>query len=421
MQVISLLKTRKFSPEQLFMLSVLIVNGGNYLYNLILGRILGPEQFADAAVLITFLLVLSFVAMTFQLVTAKFSVVFENESFQNFISKIYKYATAVGVILGLLIVVFSKQLQQVFNTSSSIMFIIFGVGVPLYFLMSVNRGVFQGKQEFKLLSITYQAEMLSRLIITLGLIFLFNIQSSVVIAIGILISLGFGLVPFKYDNLRVRTRVLIEVTKAKQVRNFFVITAFYELTQIIINNSDILIVKHYFEPYEAGLYASLALIGRIVYFIAWMFVMLLLPIVVQLKKEGKKTAPILFKYVGYIAVIALIIVFGCSIFPETAITLLFGDSYLAMAPLLWQYALATGLFAISNIFAYYYLSLDRYIPVVISGVFGVLQMSLVIFFHNSLEQVVHMQIVAMFLLLVLQVLFFILDTRSHRIQASTNN
>ena len=421
MQVISAIKSKKISPEQLFMLSVLVVNGGNYLYNLILGRILGPAQFADAAVLITFLVVLSFVAMTFQLVTAKFSVVFENETFKQFVATIYKKASIVGIVLGLSIIVFAKQLQLVFNTSSSSMFVIFGIGVPLYFLLSVNRGVYQGKQEFKLLSITYQAEMFSRLLITLGLIFILNIQSSVVIAIGILISFGFGLVPFKYDNLRVKSKGNIEATKAKQVRKFFVITAFYELTQIIINNSDILLVKHYFESYDAGLYASLALIGRIVYFIAWMFVMLLLPTVVQLKKEGKKTAPVLFKYVGYIAGIALLIVFGCSLFPETAITLLFGDSYLAMAPLLWQYALATGLFAISNIFAYYYLSLDRYIPVVISGLFGVLQMSLVIFFHNSLEQVVHMQIIAMFLLLVLQVSFFFFDSKSNKTQISTNS
>ena len=54
------------------------------------------------------------------------------------------------------------------------------------------------------------------------------------------------------------------------------LTACYELTQIIINNSDILLVKHYFDMLDAGLYASLALIGRVVYFVAWMFVMLLL-------------------------------------------------------------------------------------------------------------------------------------------------
>lgn len=411
MQVISTLKKKQIAPEQLFMLSVVAVNGGNYLYNLILGRLLGPEQFADAAVLITFLLVLSFVAMTFQLVTAKYAVIFENRTFKNFVTSIYKSATFAGVIFGLLIILFSNQLQVIFHTSSSTMFIVFGVGIPIYFLMSVNRGIYQGKKAYKDLSITYQAEMLSRLIITLSLIFLFNMQSAEVIALGILISFGFGLVPFEFKSLRLRTRIQIDKQSSKQVRNFFIITAFYELTQIIINNSDILLVKHYFESYEAGLYASLALIGRIVYFIAWMFVMLLLPTVVQLKKENKATAPILFKYVIYIALIAFMIVFVCSLFPETAISLLFGERYLAMAPLLWKYAFATGLFAISNIFAYYYLSLDQYIPVILSGLFGILQMALIIFFHNGLAQVVHMQIIAMTILLLFQLSYFIFDTK----------
>ncbi|MHA7944837.1 oligosaccharide flippase family protein [Formosa sp. 3Alg 14/1] len=408
MQVISILKNKKIEPKQVFMLSVLAVNGGNYFYNLILGRLLGPAQFADAAVLITLLLVLSFVAMTFQLVTAKFSVELETAVFSNFIASIYKNAVWVGIALGALTVVFSKQLQQVFHTTSSSMFVVFGLGVPLYFIMSVNRGVFQGKQNFKALSITYQGEMLSRLLITLGLIFLFNLQSSVTIAIGIFVSFIIGLFPLKTEHISF-TKTFVNSTHSKQIKHFFILTAFYELTQIIINNSDILLVKHYFESYEAGLYASLALIGRIVYFVAWMFVMLLLPTVVQLKKEGKETAPILFKYVSYIAVIAFSIVSVTALFPETAITLLFGKSYISVAPLLWKYALATGLFAVSNIFAYYYLSLAQYIPVIISGLFGLLQMCLVVWFHESLEQVVHMQIVAMALLLSIQLGWFVLD------------
>ncbi|WP_452600342.1 oligosaccharide flippase family protein [Pontimicrobium sp. MEBiC01747] len=395
------------TPEHVFMLSVLVVNGGNYLYNLILGRLLGPEAFADAAVLITFLLVLSFMAMTFQLVTAKFSVLFEADAFTSFISRMYRNAVIVGLLLGIATIVFSKQLQELFNTATSTLFVVFGFGVPLYFLMSVNRGVFQGKKAFKSLSITYQTEMLSRLLITLGLLYFLDIPSSTAVAIGILVSLGFGLLSFKMKNFKITT---IKATyNTKLVRNFFAITAFYELTQIIINNSDILLVKHYFDAYDAGLYAALALIGRIVYFIAWMFVMLLLPTVVQLKKEGKATAPILLKYVGYISAIASVIILGCALCPKLVISLLFGEDYLIMSPLLWQYALATGLFAVSNIFAYYYLSLDRYIPVVLSGVFGLLQVGLIMVFHNSLAEVVTMQIVAMVLLLIVQLAFFFLD------------
>lgn len=412
MQIISLLRQKRMSPERIFMISVLLVNGGNYLYNLILGRLLGPAAFADAAVLITFLLVLSFIAMTFQLVTAKFSVLFEDGTFKSFITKIYKQAFGVGLCFGIILIVGAKYLQIFFNTASSTMFIIFGCGVPLYFLMSVNRGTFQGKKAYKSLSLTYQSEMLSRLILTLGLVWVFNITSPVVIAIGIVLSFVFGLFPIKLNLLNFKIKTHLDSVKRKQVRNFFILTAFYELTQIIINNSDILIVKHYFNAYEAGLYASLALIGRVVYFMAWMFVMLLLPAVVQLKKEGKATTTILLKYVGYISAITIVIVIACLLFPELIINLLFGTQYTAMAPLLWKYALATSLFAVSNIFAYYYLSLDKYVPVVVSGVFGLLQVILIATYHSSLTQVVHMQIIAMALLLMIQLLMFKFKSQS---------
>ncbi|MFL0168939.1 MATE family efflux transporter [Tenacibaculum maritimum] len=397
----------KITPEHLFMISVLLVSGGNYLYNLLLGRFLGPEKFADAAVLITFLLVLSFLAMTFQLVTAKFLVAFDGDTLEPFIAKTFKYALATGIGLGALIIIFSSELQTFFKISSVNTFIVFGLGVPIYFMMSVNRGLLQGKKEFTSLSVTYQAEMLSRLVLTMGLLMFLEIDTSLIVSIGIFCSFLLGLVPFKYKRISFVTSKVLGIIENKMVRNFFIVTAFYELTQILINNSDILLVKHYFDGYNAGLYASLALIGRVVYFIAWMFVMLLLPTVVQLKKEGKPTLSVLLKYVSAISLITILIILGCLLFPDQIIYLLFGGDYLEVVPLLWKYALATGVFAISNIFAYYYLSIDEYTPVILSGIFGMLQIVLVIFFHKSLEEVVHMQIIAMSLLLAVQLSFFL--------------
>lgn len=149
-----------------------------------------------------------------------------------------------------------------------------------------------------------------------------------------------------------------------------------------------------------------------------MFVMLLLPTVIQLKKDGKPTVPILLKYVGYIAVIATVIILACFFFPNQIIFLLFGNDYISIAPLLWKYALATGIFAVSNIFAYYYLSLDKYVPVVLSGLFGMLQVFCIVFYHDSLMEVVHVQIAAMVLLLIMQLTFFFLSSLKER--KSTN-
>ena len=192
----------KITPEQFFMLTILFVNGGNYVYNLLLGRILGPSQFADAAILITLLLVLSFVGMTFQVTTAKYAVLLERTKLQLFLKFIFKYAVLFGLIFGLLVAIFNHQLQEIFKTKTSLMFIVFGFGLPLYFIMSINRGLHQGKNDLKNLSKTYYFEMLCRLILTVSLLFLFpQIHSSIIISIGILFSFVFGLIPFQKSIL----------------------------------------------------------------------------------------------------------------------------------------------------------------------------------------------------------------------------
>lgn len=388
------------------MVSTLVVNGGNYLYNLLLGRFLGPEAFAEAALLITLLLVLSFIGMTFQLTTTKFAVQFSDETWVVFKNTIYRYALFFGILSGGLIIGFSKYLKTIFNVQSHWIFIIFAVAVPLYFVMSVNRGKFQGRQEFEKLAATYQTEMWGRLILTFTLLYFVPLPSSILIAIGIGLSFIVGFIPSDLRTVKIFSEARLDKKDLVKVWAFIGLTAGYEFTQIIINNSDILLVKHYFNATEAGLYASLALIGRVVYFVAWMFVMLLLPTVIQKKKDGEATAPVLFKYILFIGILSTCIVGLCYMIPEIIIGLMFGDAYLSMAPLLWQYALATSLFAISNIFAYYFLSLDKYVPVILSGLLGLSQIVLIVLFHSSLLIVVQMQIIVMLFLLVAQLIFF---------------
>jgi O-antigen/teichoic acid export membrane protein len=401
---------KKISAEQFFMLSMVFVNGGNYVYNLLLGRVLGPALYADAAILVTFLLVLSFVGMAFQVVTTKFIVGYTGFAADVFERLMYRVALLFGIIIGFLIVLFSDYLSVVFNTISGMMFVVFGVAIPLYFLMSVKRGVYQGNAGMVDLSKTYIFEMLSRLLLTFTMILLLpDFSVSVLVAMGIGFSFVFGLLPFGVKKFFAGIGNYKELVDTAVIWRFFGLTAFYEMTQIIINNSDVMLVKHYFGSADAGLYASLALIGRVVYFVAWMFVMLLLPKVLQLQKEGKPTKPILIKYVFYIVGLSISIIFATTVFPETVVYLMFGKAYLPIAFLLWKYALATSIFAVANIFAYYFLSISKYLPVVISGVLGLLQIVLIVLYHNTLEQVVDMQIVSMGILLGCQLVFFAVE------------
>ena len=406
MIALSQLRQFRLTSEQIFMGSALIVNAGNYFYNLGLGRILGPKAFADAAILITLMLVLSFIAMTFQLAVAKFITEYEPSQQAIFIKKAYKKATVCGMVLGSAIVVFAKELQLVFQTDTAAMFTIFGMAIPVYFVMSTNRGNLQGRKAFVSLSLTYQFEMICRLGLTFGLLVLFDVNSSIIVSSAIAISFIAGVFPFRKFRTKVPVKTVLTTAETKRVLQFFLLTASYELTQIICNNSDILLVKYYFPSYKAGLYASLALIGRVVYFVTWMFVMLLLPTVVKLRKQGHNAVPVLMKYLTYIGILTMVIVLFTFLCPTLSVQLLFGSDYLAIAPLLGWYALATSFFALANVFAYYFLSLDQFKPIVITAVFGILQLVLITGFHNSLFEVVLAQVIAMGGLLIAQLIYF---------------
>jgi hypothetical protein len=110
--------------------------------------------------------------------------------------------------------------------------------------------------------------------------------------------------------------------------------------------------------------------------------------------------------------LSVVIVGTTFLFPELMVKILFGAEYLSIANLLWKYALATSVFAISNIFAYYFLSIQKYIPVGFSAFFGGVQIVLILLYHSSLNQVVNMQLIAMFLLLLSQSVFFLLNRGS---------
>ncbi|MCR9065705.1 MAG: oligosaccharide flippase family protein [Cytophagales bacterium] len=377
----------------LLFISTLVVNAGNYIINLIFGRWLGPADFSEVSLLVTLLLMVSFFALAFQLTGAKFAAENSENTEINFLYKwLNKRAIYTGI--GMLVIVLSGAVfwKDFFQTTSSIPFFILGFSLPFYLLMSVNRGIFQGKLQYRKLALTYQSEMWVRLIVSIGLVYLGYRVNGVAMGIAISLIATWWISRIKPENDLTTQESTLTSTA---IYKFLLIILFYELSQILINNSDIILVKHFFDPHDAGLYAALALIGRIVYFGTWTVVTLLFPLVIKLEKEGKDHT---WYFLGGLAVVALLaaaIIFVCYFAPETVINLLFGEQYLSVAPLLWKYGLATALFASSNVFVYYHMSLDRLIPVWITVVGGIAQIVLISVFHEDFAQVIQVQIYLM--------------------------
>lgn len=370
----------------MLMFSTLVVNVGNYAFNLLAGRMLSPEAFGEANFLVTCLLAVSFIATAFQLTAAKFS------DPQN---QLTDFAWILGFIVCASVLVFSSRIVDAFHLTSETSLILLAMAVPFYFVMSVGRGKLQGDLRFGSFAATYQVEMWMRLIVGIGMVVLFGTVWGMVI--GLLVSIGSG---FIYTNLAQKTSKTTEI-RIKSFEGFsafFGATLVYELSQIVINNSDVLLVKHYFTTQEAGLYAALALIGRVVYFGTWSVVMVLFPKVIEQQKKGLPTHHLLIKSFAIVALIAALIVVGCLAFPEWIVGTLFGKNYLSISTYLWQYASVTALFACANVWVYYHLSLDRKTPIVLSLLAGILQFSQLYVKHGNFEDVIQGQCIAMLFL-----------------------
>jgi O-antigen/teichoic acid export membrane protein len=389
----------------LLFISTLIVNIGNYLINLLLGRWLEPADFSEVSLLITFLLMVSFFALAFQLTSAKFVATYEAENQSSaLISQLHyflnKNALRGGIILMVILLVSSYFLQGFFKMQSYWPIGVFALSLPFYFLMSVNRGTLQGSLSYKKLSLTYQSEMWVRFFVTV--LFVYFGVKVLGVAVGLTVSLIVTWWVSRIQNDKTSTS---HDLNKKQIISFLMMILLYECSQILINNIDLILVKHFFDPKEAGLYSALALVGRIVYFGTWTVVAVLFPVVIKLEKEAKNHLPYFIGGLALVGTMATGIVLACYFFPELIVQILLGSEYASIAPFLWKYALSTALFACSNVFVYYHLSLGRTLPIWITIFAGVLQIVLITLFHQDFSQVIGVQIYIMIGLLLIMLLY----------------
>ncbi len=402
------------SPAVLFMASSMVVNGGNYYYNVLLGREVGPAIFAETGLLVNLLLLLSFLGMTFQIVAAKYIVDLDDTNKEKFSSGMAFISLTTGLVLGVTLWLGANALSSFFQLSSPWVIRSFAPGIPFYFLLSVQRGLTQGREKFLPLSVSYQLEMLSRFAITFMLLLFFRIPAGIAVGLGISLSIIASALGSGKIYLSLRFQALGDETGV--IIRFFLFTAGYEAVQIMINYFDILLAKHAFTALEAGYYTSLSFIGRMIYFVTWMFVMLLLPDVVNRKKQGKPYRHLLTRYVFYISLVVLSAVAVCYVAGDILVTLIFGGEYIYIAPYLWKYALATGLFAIANVYSYYHLSLNNYRPVLITGIFAISQSICLLKYHDSFHQLIDIQILFMGLALLGQLTYQMVHAHSQKAQ-----
>jgi len=400
--------------------STLIVNIGNYGLNVALARWLGPVGFSEANIIAIIAMLFSFVGMGLQLMTTRFVSEYNAEDNSteslSFLKFVKSASIKIGLIVTVVLLIISTVIASYLNFESSVPLMIIFIGIVPYFLMSIHRGYHQGVQDFKKLAFTYMVEMIVRLVLTISLLIFFidyNISSEIV-ALGFLASF---VITFLQSNVKSEIKLALTPEVKSRILKVIALISFYELSQILINNSDVILVKHYFDNENSGLYASIALIGRAVFFATWIVVTILFPKVIDKEKRGEPHQHLFFNSLVIVLIIDIVFVAICYLLDDFIIGVAFGEAYLSVSSLLWQYTLSTSLFALANVFVYYFMSLQKYLPVYISIVAGILQIIFISLFNEgSLESVIRIQLLFMSLLLVSMIIYYKIQQSSRPVK-----
>ncbi len=382
----------------ILLIGSIVVSAANFGYNIGVARLLGASDFSHAAAAVTILMLISAITLSFQLMCTK--LIAKADTLENKASvfqHLMKRAWVIGFALGAFMLAGSSVLTTYLRLSSPWIIILLAVGLTIYVPLGVKRGGLQGTCRFRGLAWNMAAEAIVKFVGAIVLIELgFGVLGAVA-AISASVILAFCL-PDKARELRGRAvaGASAPVGEARQAIVFFV-------GQVVISNIDILMVKHFFRPDIAGLYAAIALVGRLLYFGAWSVVSAMFPVSAENKQEGSS---------GSLLAIPLLLVTGMSIvfvlllaaFPALVFQSLFGSHFpTGIGDLNWllcMNAAATGVYAIAVVLITYEMSRrianTGWLQLVVSGLI-ILGIS---WFHSTLLEVIVVQQVLRVLLLI---------------------
>ena len=374
------------------------VSLANFGYNIGVARMLGPSDFSHAAAAVTILMLISAITLAFQLVCTKLvAKATSTQSKASVYQHLMKRAWIVGVSLGVFMLLTSSILTAYLRLSSPWIMILLSIGLTIYVPLGVKRGGLQGTCRFSGLSWNMSAEAIIKFVGAIVLIELgFGVLGAVAAISGSVIF-AFCL-PDKAKELRVRAREehTPPVGEARQAIVFFV-------GQVIISNIDILMVKHFFQPSEAGLYAAIALVGRLLYFASWSVVSAMFPVSAG-GSEEQKSGSLLAIPLTLVTAMSVVFVLVLAAFPGLVFQSLFGAHFqvagvTGLKWLLSMNAAATGVYSIAVVLITYEMSRrianTGWLQLVVSGLI-VLGISL---FHSTLLEVIIVQQVLRVLLL----------------------
>ena len=393
------LRGRLLSGSMIMLVSSALVGAMNLIYNLAIAHGLGAAGFGHASAVYTVLMLLSSVTLSFQLLCSKF--VAQNDLLSAKVS-IYRFlhrrAWLYGAGVSLLLILSSPIVSRYLNLPTRNYIVLLAAGILFFIPLGVRRGLMQGMYDFPHLAGNFVLEVIVKLGGALLLIEFGLGVSGVIAAVVASIVVAYLIArPSRELRSDSPSRLPATLEEGVQAIVFFV-------GQVVINNLDIVLVKHFFSATEAGVYATVALVGRIVYMLSWSVVSSMFPFSAGVRSRERDGRAVLSTALLLVVLITSLFTLAVWLAPARMWQVVLGSGFplghqVAYSSLLVLYAATTGIYSLGVVLMSYEISRKiGNVSWLQLGFSGAIVLGIYVF-HNTLQDVITVQLVVMMLLL----------------------
>lgn len=380
-------------------------NAGQFIYHFFAGRMLGKVYYGDLASLVSIIGIIGIIQLSIGLTIVKFiSSSKDQKVIANLIYWFNIWAVWLGAIGGVIIFFSSPVLIKFLNLHQPQSFYLMP---PIFFLMVVaftQRSILQGLLKFDRYVVSLIIEIFFKLLLTVifvifGLIvfgamlgILFGVLAALAItyfSVSTYLKNGKGKAPDVFPLIKYSLPVFIQGAA---------LTSMY--------STDLLLVKHFFSAETAGIYASLAVLGRIVFFGSYPIAQVMFPLVAKRHAHNESYHKIFYSSVAILVLISAWVTLFYVLFPELIINILYGSQFIEGAGLLWLFGVFMGLLGLASIVMQFYLSIGKTRIVYLFPAAAFSQILLIWFIHPDILTVIKLSILSVSLLVVALFVYF---------------
>lgn len=393
-----MLSKHLLTSSLIFFTGTMVFSVFNYLYNTFMGRFLGPADYSILGSLLAFISIVTIPTNAVATIAMRFAAHYhargQDSAIHTFLRQLTKRLGLVGLAGTLLLAAVSLPLSSFLHLPSPVPALLIAPVIIFAILLPLNRGILQGLQRFFDAIVNQNIDPLLKF--SLGLLFVklgLGINGAIIaISIGAFVAYLASYLPLR-SVLRHRPSRVASIPSEVKQYSALALVAF--LLATLLMNVDILLVKHFLPPHQAGLYAALSTMGKIVLFVTTPIVSVMFPMISDLQGRNKKHYQILIQSFLLVTLIGTAVVTSYYLFPQFVVKILYGSAYASVAPLLGFFGVTMLLYSLINLWVNYFLSIGDRVFVWLLGLSVGVEIVLLSLRHDSFSLVIQGLLLAM--------------------------